>query len=71
MATQKPNLNTLRKLTNLDVLEYALDGACNYRGLHSGALAELESAQIDADIKNLEMRVKLARQSAAMKDLKR
>ena len=50
-----------RKLSKLDVLKYALDGACNYRGLYSSAMSDAEEIEVDADIAELKRRIKLVK----------
>ena len=55
------------RLAHLDVLQYALEGACMRRGLYSGAMSDAEEEQIDADIAELQRRIKLAELAQARK----
>lgn len=48
------------RLPKADLLDYALDGARTRRGLMSGALTEEEEDLLDADIRELERRIKLS-----------
>ena len=48
-------------LSKLEVLQYALDGACTHRGLYMGAMDEEEEELVDKDIKELQRRVKLTK----------
>lgn len=45
------------KLTKLDILEYALEGAVTRRGVVSGLMTEAEEDQLDKDIAELERRI--------------
>ena len=56
------------RLTKLDVLLYALEGACTYRGIHSGALSDAEAEQVDADIAERQRRVTLAKLAPTHKE---
>lgn len=58
-------MTTRYKLSKLDLLRYALDGARTYRGLYSGALTEREEYELDADIGEIKRRIKLAEGYAA------
>lgn len=47
------------KLSKIGLLVYALTGALTIRGLNSGRLTGQEEDQLDADIAEIERRIKL------------
>lgn len=49
------------KLSKLDLLEYALDGATTRRGVQSGNLTEEEEDLLDGDIAEIERHIKLVK----------
>jgi hypothetical protein len=49
-----------RSLPHLEVLKYALEGATTRRGVMSGNLSADEEDELDADIQELERRIKQA-----------
>lgn len=55
MSTRNPR-HTLPKL---DLLQYALSGAQTERGIWSGAMEEAEEELLNADIREIERRIKL------------
>lgn len=54
-------MRILYKLSKMDLLEYALSGAINERGLWSGAMSEEEEEHLDSDIAEIEKRIKLVK----------
>jgi len=55
------------KLSKLEILEYALDGACTERGLYSGAMSDEEEAHLDKVIAELQRRIHLVKVAEARK----
>ncbi len=53
------------RLSKLDLLEYALSGAVTERGLQSGNMSDSEEEQLDADIAEIEKRIKLVKYAQA------
>ena len=49
------------RLSKLDLLEYALSGAVTERGLQSGNMTDSEEERLDADIAEIEKRIKLVK----------
>ena len=52
-------MKTRHKLSKLDLLDYALDGAVTRRGLWSGQMTEDEADDLARDIAEIERRIKL------------
>lgn len=52
-------------LSKLDLLEYALSGAVTERGLQSGNMTDSEEERLDADIAEIEKRIKLVKWAEA------
>jgi hypothetical protein len=48
-------------LSKLEVLQYALEGACIRCGIYTGALSDSELAALQQDIAELQRRLKLVR----------
>ena len=53
------------RLSKLDLLEYALSGAVTERGVQSGNMSDSEEEQLDADIAEIEKRIKLVKYAQA------
>lgn len=53
------------RLPKLDLLEYALSGAVTERGLQSGNMTDSEEESLDADIAEIEKRIKLVKWAEA------
>ncbi len=47
------------KLSKLDLLDYALDGAVTRRGIGSGRMTEDEADDLNRDIAEIERRIKI------------
>jgi hypothetical protein len=47
----------MKRLSRLDILEYALAGARTERGIYSGLMSEEEEGQLDEDIAEIERRI--------------
>lgn len=52
-------MRTRHRLSKLDLLDYALSGAVTERGLQLGNMTDKEEEQLDADIAEIERRIKL------------
>ena len=50
-----------KTLSRMEVLQYALEGACTRRGIWSGAMDDYEEQELEDDIKELSRRIKLAK----------
>lgn len=55
------------KLSKLDLLEYALEGAVTRRGVQCGSLEEDEEDTLDNAIEEIERRIKLVKIAAERK----
>ncbi len=58
------------RLTKLEILEYALEGAQTYRGLYSGQMDEEEEEQVDFDISSLQSKIERLKALEAKKEQK-
>lgn len=56
---------TRYKLSKLALLHYALEGAQTYRRVYAGLMDEQEEYEVDADIGEIERRIKLSEGYAA------
>lgn len=52
-------MTTRHKLSKLDLLDYALDGAVTRRGTFGDLMTEPEADDLDRDIAEIERRIKL------------
>jgi len=56
------------RIPRLEVLHYALEGACTRRGVWSGAMDEDSAEELDKDIEELKRRIAAAEAKHARQD---
>lgn len=60
-------MRTKHRLSKLDLLGYAHDGAVTQRGINSGSMSDEEADDLDRDIAEIERRIKLIEIANAQK----